>query len=177
MENSSEIERVTSQLVGKSLWGWGRATNMAMFDFGTPQTIIDRRGREKQVGEFVIHVHCHWRIATEDRVLVGSRDINYPAEYSDSDKIPDEFDWDRDVTRLDRLAAALFQNDARKFVVREVKVGRAGSLYIAISGESYLDIFPDDSLTSEHWRLFAPGKEAPHLVVTGKAEGAEASTS
>ena len=30
-----------------------------------------------------------------------------------------------------------------------------------------LDVFPDESLPGEHWRLFQPGNEKTHFVVTG----------
>jgi hypothetical protein len=29
------------------------------------------------------------------------------------------------------------------------------------------EVFPDNSLDSEHWRIFVPGSDAKHFVVTG----------
>jgi hypothetical protein len=30
-----------------------------------------------------------------------------------------------------------------------------------------LEVFPDDSLDDEHWRLFQPSRDLRHFVVTG----------
>ena len=156
-----------SALIGKALWGWARATNMLMFQFGNRRTISGTRGKETQVGELALHVQCRWRIATNELVLVGSRDINYPAEYSEGDEIPEGFDWDRAATRLDKLIASLFLEHT--FIVQDVKLARAGSLSATIGENLYLDLFPDDSLPSEQWRLFEPGRHQPHHVMAGRA--------
>jgi len=51
--------------------------------------------------------------------------------------------------------------------VLAVDIGPANSLYIALSDDLSLDLFPYDSLQVEHWRLFEPDKDKPHFVVTG----------
>jgi len=52
--------------------------------------------------------------------------------------------------------------------VKQVQVGEAGSFSIVLDSEYVLDVFPDDSLSDEHWRIFKPYIEGPHFVVTGK---------
>ena len=140
---------------------------MAMFDFGVRRKFIDR-GSEKEIGELALHVQCAWRITRQDRVVVGSRDINYPADYYEGGTVPDEFDWDRDPTRLDKLVLELFDQGTKQYVVQRVEVGDAGRFCVVLSSDLSLQVFPDDSLPDEHWRLFIPRAHQPHFVVTGR---------
>ena len=57
-------------------------------------------------------------------------------------------------------------------VVEGVRADSVGGFQLALSGGLTLDVFPDHSLPGEHWRLFSPGADAEHFVVTG--EGIEA---
>ncbi len=141
---------------------------MAMFQFGERKTAVGFDGRPKEVGTFALHVQCRWRIVREDRVLVGSRDINYPADYSIGQEIPDDFDWDRDRTRLDRLIDELFEAGARSFVVQQVKAGLAGGLHLDLSDNLTLELFPDDSAHEEDWRLFRPGSNEPNRTLLSR---------
>ena len=167
MKSRSEIEQATSVLIGEALWECGRAANMATFQFGKRKKIIDLRGDGREVGEFRLHVQCAWRIAREDRIIVASRDIYYPADYHEEKGIPEQFDWDRDPERRTKLLAALFENDTREFIARSVAGGSAGSLRITLSDQLALELFPDDSLGDEYWRFFRTG-QGPHFVVTGR---------
>ena len=139
---------------------------MVMFDFGERNKILDFRGNEKEVGELALHVQCRWRITTESHVVVGSRDINYPADYSEDQEIREGFDWDRDPNRLDKLVRVFFGHHEQGLVVQGVAVGDAGSLQISLAEGLSLDVFPDDSLNQEHWRLFKPDTNQPHFVFT-----------
>jgi hypothetical protein len=162
-----EIENATAVLNGKSVWRCMRAASMATFDFGKRRKVPGLGGAEKEVGEFALHVQCAWRITRNDRVAVGSSDLNYPADYSEDKAVPSDFDWERNPNRRDKLLGLLFENGLREFVVQGVDVGAAGSLHIVLSENLALDIFPNDSLSEEHWRLFTPGTDVEHFVVTG----------
>lgn len=164
---SPQLKEAVLLLVGKSLWACGRAADMATFAFGQRRRAPDRHGGEREVGEYALHVQCAWRITRNDQVVVGSRDLYYPADYDDvNEGMPPEFDWERDPNRRDKLLVSLFKNGTRKFNVKEVAVGSAGSLHIELDDGYCLDVFPDDSLDHERWRLFRPGVDEPHLVVT-----------
>ncbi|HXX18647.1 MAG TPA: hypothetical protein VEJ46_04535 [Candidatus Acidoferrum sp.] len=141
---------------------------MAMFDFGERKKIIDSKGAEKETGEVALHVQCAWRIASSDRIIVGSRDLQYPADYSEDREVPDEFDWDRHPNRQDKLVRLLFADGTKQFMVQNIEVGAVGRFRAVLSGELSLELFPDDSLPLEHWRLFLPHVHQPHLVVTGR---------
>lgn len=123
-------------------------------------------GRTKEVGEYALHIQCAWRIRHGERVIVGSRDLYSPPHESDD---PDNFDGDvQGANRRDVGIAELFQNETRQFMVRDVEVGEAGAFTISFDDGYALDVFPDDSLSAEHWRLFKPSAEEPHFVVTGE---------
>ncbi len=42
-----------------------------------------------------------------------------------------------------------------------------GSIRLHLTGGYALEVFPDDSLKDEHWRLFQPYTEELHFVLTG----------
>ncbi|MBZ5671658.1 MAG: hypothetical protein LAO04_18265 [Acidobacteriia bacterium] len=165
----AQIAAATAVLLGKPLWTCRRAGDMATFQFGERKKALDFYARPSEVGEYALHVQCAWRITCGDELVVGSRDLYYPADYHDTrEDLPPEFDWDRDPNRRDKLLDSLFGNGTREFVVQRIEAGAAGSLHIALSDGYSLDVFPYDSLGGEHWRLFIPGKDEPHFVVTGR---------
>jgi hypothetical protein len=162
-----QVKNALDVLIGKPLWSSGRAADLEWFAFGERRTVKGFRGVAKEVGEYALHVQCGWRIRHGDQVVVGGRDLYYPTKESD---VPlDDFDWDvQGANRRDRGIADLFQNETQQFLVREVEVGRAGGFTLIFDDEYALDVFPDDSLSDEHWRIFKPSTEEPHFVVTGK---------
>jgi hypothetical protein len=161
-----QVQKALDVLIGKSLWSSGRAADLEWFSFGGRRTVKGFRGVAKEVGEYALHVHCAWRIRRGDQVVVGSRDLYVPPEGSE-DRLED-FNWDvQGANRRDKRIAELFQNETRQFVVKQVQVGEAGSFTVILEDEYALDVFPDDSLSDEHWRIFRPSSEAPHFVLSG----------
>jgi hypothetical protein len=164
---NKQVQKALEVLVGQPLWSSGRAADLEWFHFGQRRTVKGARGNSKEVGEYALHVQCAWRIRRGDQVIVGGRDLYYPPEESDGPI--EDFDWDvQGANRRDKRIAELFQNETRQFLVREVEVGAAGEFTIILDGEYALDVFPDNSLSDEHWRIFKPSVEEPHFVVTGK---------
>jgi len=163
----TQIENAAAVLIGKSMWKCTRAADLASFQFGARSKVPSFRNMIKEVGEVALHVQCAWRIARKDRVIVGSRDLYYPAHFSDDEEVPPEFDWDRDPNLRDKKVQSLFADGTVEFTVLSVEAGPAGSLRIALTADLFLDILPYDSLLHEHWRLFDPRTDTPHFVVTG----------
>jgi hypothetical protein len=162
-----EIQKALDVLIDKPLWSSGRAADLAWFQFGGRRTVKGFRGDAKVVGEYALHVQCAWRIRHGDQVVVGSRDLYIPPE--DSAEELEDFDWEvQGANRRDKRIADLFQNETRRFLVKLILVGEAGSFTIVLDSEYALDVFPDDSRSDEHWRIFEPSSEVPHFVVTGK---------
>ena len=129
--------------------------------------MVTSRGQTKEVGEYSLHVQCSWRITRGDEVVVGNRDLYYPPQ--EADEVPENFNWEAiGSNRRDKRIAALFQNETRQYLVRFIEVGEAGSFRILLDNDYAIEVFPDDSLSDEHWRIFRPHMEEPHFVVTGK---------
>jgi hypothetical protein len=162
----AQVQRALEVLIGKPLWASGRAADLEWFQFGQRRT-INTRGHTKEVGEYALHVQCAWRVTHGDVVVVGSVDLYYPPE--ETDERPEDFNWEvLGSNRRDKRIAALFQNETQQFLVRQIEVGEAGSFRILLDGDYAPEVFPDDSLSDEHWRIFKPYVEGPHFVVTGK---------
>jgi hypothetical protein len=161
-----QIQKALEVLNGKPLWSSGRAADLEWFQFGQRRTVTSR-GQTKEVGEYALHIQCAWRITHGDDVVVGSRDLYCPAE--ETVEFPENFKWEvLGSNRRDRKIAALFEDETRQFVVRLIEVGSAGRFSILLNNDYALEVFPDDSLSNEHWRIFGPYIEGPHFVVTGK---------
>jgi hypothetical protein len=160
-----EIQRSLKPLIGTPLWASGRAADLEWFQFGQRRTVT-AGGRTKEVGDYSLHIQCAWRIRHGDRVVVGSRDLYNPPQESDD---LENFDGDvQGANRRDKGIAELFQNGTREFRVRDVEVGEAGAFTIRFDDGYALDVFPDDSLSGEHWRIFRPSADEPHFVVNGE---------
>jgi hypothetical protein len=163
----TQVQKALNVLIGQPLWSSGRAADLEWFQFGLRKIVKDSRGNEREVGEYALHVQCAWRITHQEQVVVASRDLYSPRE--ESDDRPEDFNWDvQGANRRDQRIAELFQNETRQFVVRKVEAGKAGSFTIVLDDDYALDVFPDDSLSGEHWRIFKPYAGEPHFVVSGK---------
>jgi hypothetical protein len=164
-----QVESVIAPLVGTPLWDAGRAADLLWLAFGQRQTIKDFRGKPREVGEYALHVQCAWRFVRRETVVAGNRDLYYPRGYKDpKEEIPKGFDWDvQGANRCDEVLAGLFAGGAKQYVVVRIQPGHAGELALLLEGDLTLQIFPNDSLEGEHWRLFRPGSDAPHWVYTG----------
>jgi len=165
----AEIQQAASGLIGQLLWDAGRAADLAWFAFGERRMVQDFRGDPKEVGEFALHVQCAWRIVQNERVVVGHRDLYYPAGAGDkSPEVPADFHWDaQGANRLDERLQQLFKNPPAGMIVKRIEVGLAGGLRLYFENEAVLELFPDDSFDEEHWRLFRPYREEKHFVVQG----------
>ena len=163
----TQIQEALEVLIGQPLWSSGRAADLEWFQFGPRKTVQDSRGQNKEVGKYALHVQCAWRIRHGEQIVVASRDLYSPPE--ESDDRPEDFNWDvQGANRRDKRIAELFRNKTRQFLVRQVVAGMAGSFMIVFDDGYALDVFPDDSLSGEHWRIFKPYAGEPHFVVTGK---------
>ena len=153
--------------VGLPLWASGRGADMQWFAFGNQRQAVSHSGTSRAVGDYSLHVQCPWRIVRGDAIVVGSRDLYYPAD--ETAEVPPEFDYDYDgmKTRRDRRVDALLENATTAYIVTDVRVGAAGAFQIHLDEGYALEEFPDDSAEAEDWRFFRPYLNDPHLVVTG----------
>ncbi len=148
----AEVEQALAVLVGKRLWASRRAADMSTFQFGARIKTKDFYDRPSEVGEHALHVQCPWRIVQGVQLVVGSGDLYYPANCDGSEPLPSDFEWDRMPNRRDRLLGELFDGD-REFVVQKIETSVLASFRLVFHGGMLLEVFPDDSLPHEHWRL------------------------
>ncbi len=162
------IKSALAPLVGLPLWSAGRAADLQWFQFGEQHVVVAQlgkaKGSERTVGDYSLHVQCAWRIAGPAGVVVASRDRYVPAGDPETDS-PD-WTWDQPgANRCDERIAAWCHSKA--YTVRSVAADILGGLSLVLSGDFALDVFPDDSLDGEYWRLLRPAREGRHFVVSG----------
>ena len=160
-----EIEQALSILIGQPLISANRALDLEMFDFGQKHQILTRQGKEKEVGEFTIHIQCTWRITRQTRILVASKDRWYPGD--ESKDIPDDFDWSLPGNRLDKRISAFFQNIREPLLVKSVRADKVGGFTLRFVNSFMLEVFPDNSSNDEYWRFFQLSRNTKHFVVAG----------
>jgi len=163
MESQEEMEKAVGVLVGNSFWKINRTGDIFSFQFGERRSTQKFRGGMAEVGSFAINVQCPWRIIEENKVLIGSGDLYYPASPSQSTI---EFDWQTEPTRFDSLTENLFQG--RQFDISGVESHLDASVRIRFKNKCDLEIFPDSS-EGEQWRLLRPGETGfKHFVVSNQ---------
>ena len=137
---------------------------MACFAIGEKRTEKLPRDRgERIIGEYSLHIQCPWRVVDGDKILTASFDI-YKPEAGNEEDDPD-FDWEKG-NLFDKRMKDLFRNGDRELRIEAVEAGCGGALRMQLEDDLWLEIFPNDSLPDEHWRLFAPSSDH-HFVVTG----------
>lgn len=157
--------------IGLGLATTSRAANMRGFHLGELRPFPDR-----EVGEWVLHVQCPWRIEAPDGVLTGWSDLWEPAEQGVVGPELGRWDYGRDGNLQDlRIAEWLGRGDPRagsclsgrdRPVVLAVRATPFGGAEIDLSDGHRLTLFPAGSV-GEDWRLFRPDDDTAHFVVAG----------
>jgi hypothetical protein len=133
-------DRCLQALVGLPLWAVGRAGSLVWFQFGARRTVTDRKGEQREVGAYALHVDCPWRLIDE----AGTEHAN-----EDSDE------WRFEALERQRPVVERALGTAQHGVVIHFKGGWA------------LQVSPDDTGDDEaveYWRLFEPYQDRPHLI-------------
>ena len=163
-----EIKKNLNVLIGLPLWSIGRAGSVYWFVFGNQRRLIKMdNGKEKTVSDYSLHVQCAWRISIKDKITISSRDKNYPPG-DDPYKDIEDFDYDDpNGNRLDERIISFFNNLAKQpLTVTCVEASNKGDLKIVFVNDIELEIFIDDTVIEEYWRLFIPYNEKAHFVIT-----------
>lgn len=140
---------------------------MEWLQFGGHNIVIGRSGETKDVGDYALNLQCSWRLTGPEGIITGSTDFFYPA--GDPYNEPPDFNYHvQGSNRCDERMAAFFRECSSRFpVVTHVWADNVGSIRLHLTGGCALEVFPDDSLKDEHWRLFQPYTEELHFVLTG----------
>jgi hypothetical protein len=82
----------------------------------------------------------------------------------DSDSL--DVDPARDATGSTRCDERMEEFVSRHCPLRveSVSADEARGFSLALEGGFHFEVFPDDSLDDERWRLFQPSKDLPHIV-------------
>lgn len=150
-------------LIGKNVYGIGRAAAMCWIHFGRPVE-IELRGRKRILCEFALDLDCPWRLRNSSgSIELGSADMFAPASGYDLDV---DFDWEIQGSNLfDEKVKLLFPEDSQ-IVVTSAGWNGNYDLTITFSNGLCLESFVNAS-REECWRLFMPDLEHEDLIMTG----------
>lgn len=168
--NAEFIDKLQA-LRGLPLWSIRRAADMATCQFGARRPTTDFYGRPAFVGDYAIHIQCAWRIMKSGRMLVASRDLYLSARIDTADPATEE-EFSEMRTRRDVLISQLFMGEA-EYSVRTVELRECFGLRLEMTDALVFEIMPDISGDREQWRLLCPGRNEPHLVVSGSGWSSE----
>lgn len=170
MHDPARLEAALAPLVGRPLWASHRAVDVQVFQFGDKRTVTSnfgpRKGQQREVGAYALHVQCAWRIHGPEGIVVGSRDRYVRPDSGRDPENDDDWDWSAPgANRCDERLGAWLQ--ARAHDVERVRADATGGLVLSLADGFGLEVFPDDSSDRERWRLLRPGELTSHVVVTG----------
>ena len=157
-------------LIGLELSIARRAADMRVLHFGQI-----RKVEKGTVGDYALHIQCPWRLEGPQGTVTGRLDLWEPAE--DSPDIDWEtWDYDKNENLHDTLMGEFlkgydpqtrsFVNATGQLVVEAVKGDACGGAIIVLSGGFRLVLFPAGT-RGEDWRIFQPGIDESHFVISG----------
>jgi hypothetical protein len=122
-----------------------------------------------------LHIQCAWRIENQNGIVTGRAD-SWEAAEDHSNIDWKTWDYDKDENLQDKRIGALlggydpetrsFVNNSNLLVVESFHADDYGGVTLFLSGGYRLVIFPAGS-QGEDWRLFPPGTEGNHFVISG----------
>lgn len=167
-DTKAQIVHSLSRLISLQLTIARDAADMKNFGFGVVRPHSSGKGT---VGEYALHIQCPWRLVQGESIITGSEDYYEPTE---TEKDVDLEDWRAGNLQRKRLGEVLrsyddttesWINGTHELVVESVAADDFGGFELTLSGGFRLQIVPSGSC-GEYWRVFAPGDEGPHLVMT-----------
>jgi hypothetical protein len=167
MSIKEEVESELNALKGLGLWACGRAADLQWLQFGAKHTVHKWPNGTKEVGDYALHIQCAWRFRGPNGIVVGSRDRYYPK--GDNAVAEEGFEWDLPGGNRCDERIEMFQREYFPLNVVGVTADDSGGFILALNSGFFFDVFPDDSLNEELWRLFEPSTENPHFVFEGNA--------
>ncbi len=162
------MDQALQALVGLPLRSMGRAADLEWFGFGHPREVPKRNGGTKIVEDWALHVQCAWCLTGAQGIVTGLRDLYVPA----GDPNASTEGWSplerESPSRLDEITERLVSEWAvAPPVVWLASADDLGGVRLELTSGHVLEVWPDDSLPDEYWRLFEPWRDTPHFVVTG----------
>lgn len=165
MTIQKRVLEALSQLLGMPLRDAVRTCNMEMFEFGNRRTRTTRLGKVQEIGEFMLHIQCPWRIVGSDGLIVGSDDRYYPED----DTHAKDANSDGPTLCESRLNGWFKHHAESPLLVERAECDCVGSFKLYLQRCFVLEVFPTCSSNSEYsefWRLFRPSDEESHFVIS-----------
>lgn len=163
----ADTELALSQLLNLPLLSIGRAHCLIWIHFGEWLIQPDRHGGTRTVGTWALHIECPWRLTNKYGIVTGAGDRWLPPNLSeDSDEWDYEFDPNTERTQLD-LKMQQFASQNKGVRIKCVQTDNTGGFRLSFEHGTELEVFPTNSQDVDFWRLFQPGNETEHFVVTG----------
>jgi len=152
-----QTKNIIKELIGFRLIHTSRSANMECLKFG-----VKKNSKNKNIGEFALHIQTDWRIINRKEILVGSSDLYEPNSKNQSEI---DFDYENGNLRDEKLGRIL---NSKNLIVSEIKTDKIGGLNIQFKNQTELQIIPTNSSESEYnefWRLIDNRKnESKHIV-------------
>lgn len=170
MKKRNNYFQYLDEIVGKPVCSLGRAANMLWIGIGEKFAATNWQGKAVEKSTYALHIQTRWRIVNETKkeVRLAAGDMYSPRTGMPYDK---EFDWELQGNNLfDEKCQSWLEREMPVYIKR-YEINQWGDLTLLFSNEELLQVFNTSSDDSECWRLFMPGKDRPHLVVsTAKME-------
>jgi hypothetical protein len=119
------------------------------------------------VGTWALHIECPWRLTHKYGIFTGAGDRWLPPNLSE-----DHYEWDYDFdpecqrTQLD-VKMQQFSSQYRGVKIKCVQTDKNGGFKLTFEHGIELEVFPTNSQDVDFWRLFQPGNDTEHFVITG----------
>jgi len=163
MNTLRPYQEVLQVLPGLRLAPLGAAADMLWLHFGEMRSVVDRKGKERKVGEWALHLQCPWRFMRLGTVVLGSSDFYYDAVTGE------KYDWEskaesvfhRNSKELNRMI------EAEKVTVSVARCTEAGAFDLVFDHDLKLSVMPVESSRhayDESWRFFVPSGDLAHYV-------------
>lgn len=168
--NKTVICEYLDKIIDEPVSCIGRAANMVWIGIGKNVMTVDRKGRERKKTEYALHIQSPWRIINKKKgeIVMTSSDMYAPRTgmvYSE------DFDWEPQGNNLFDEKSQNWLKREMPIYIKKYKINRWGDLTLFFSNNEKLQVFnvsPDNAGSyRESWRLFMPGSEELHLVVSG----------
>lgn len=161
-----DIQEALYPLIGLHLWGSTRACDMASFQFGGPHIIITEYDQIRTVPTWTLDIQCAWRIRDPNKIIAASADCYIRADHvSESDE---NFHWDvKGENQRDQRIKEFMESNKNSLKVKNMVANNMRYICLKLISGYYLEVFADVSAEDrEYWRLFQPGMDGLHFVVT-----------
>ena len=153
-------------LIGKTVHGIGRASDMVWILIGAKATTNEATEEPKGKGEYALHIQCPWRLRRmdNDEIVFASDDIYRPINEQEWN---DEFEWDMLGNSVFDIVSKQWHAKCGQAAITHVEISASGDLAMQLSNGDVLEIFINTTADTECWRLFVRGHDEAHLVATG----------